>query len=471
MDSSSLTWQRSEAAQPTQGFDPIDNDMENEEQRFRSFRRNNGWRGAVDPRKLAAAGFYYTGIHDNVTCFECDLSLSSWAPGEDPVREHLKNRPNCSFISRLGNKFSVSYLPSVSLQDTRSSWPKFAETHRSFSHDPSMGYRLSSPALPHTNLRREPVPKPNYANEHARLHSFINWPKTCPVQPKELIDAGFYYRGNGDKVECFKCGIILAGWEPLDTPWGEHEKWSKDCPLVIEHRRRRNPRSPVQGSGPLGLPQEQTWTTPPKSSDCSLVVSLPEKKEDMKALNVVRLPEEQSECSKASEQNWSSEDGREEEIFYLAKGVQKLMEDGQFNYETISEAIQQRTKIEGVKINSMTELLDAIHSYEAMSAGKETSIEDPKRVFSSIDDTASTSAETGGFSLSVDPAALRRQVQKMEDAHRCKICLDAEIGIVFLPCGHLVCCPKCAHEIQSKRDSLCPICRRHISDIIRTYIT
>ena len=434
--------------QPTTHFDPIDNDMENEEQRLRSFQRNKGWPGKVEPQKLAGAGFYYTGINDHVKCFACDLSLKSWLPNDDPVKEHIKIQPNCTYISSLGNKFSINFGPSVSLQEVTPPPSNFGQTFRSTSYDPNLAYRQ----LP-TN--RVPALKPNYTSEHARLHSFINWPKDCPVQPKELIDAGFFYTGNGDKAECFKCGIILAGWEPQDTPWGEHEKWSKDCPLVVEHLRRRNPRSPSQGSRPI-FPQEQTWETPSKVLKPSSPVPGPsEMGDELKIANVVQLPPvEQGECSKIAKENENRRETNPDEIFYIQKGIHTLMEDGKYDYETINEAIQQRTKIEGRSIKSMADLLDAIHSYKELSNSKVISDE--------------TSAQTNEFPSSlIDP----EQVKKLKDAHRCKICLDAEIGIVFLPCGHLVCCPKCAKEIQTKRGSLCPICRRHIDTTIRSYLT
>ena len=445
------------ATQP--GFDPIDNDMEHEDQRLRSFQRNNGWRGAVEPWKLAQAGFYYTGINDHVKCFACDVSLKAWLPGEDPVKEHLKIQPNCSYISRLGNKFSITRTPNISLEETTSTQPMISHPFRSTSYDPSISYQQSVSAP----VNRVPASKPNYASEHARLHTFINWPKDCPVQPKELIDAGFYYTGNEDKVECFKCGIILAGWEPEDTPWGEHEKWAKDCPLVAEHFQRRNPQSPSQGHRAQVLPQEQTWETPvAKLGNHPEPIAGPsETKQEMKASNVVRLPSEQGECPKGSEQDRKTKDSSKP--FYVQEAVQTIVESGQYDYGTVNEAYQYRTKIEGKKINSMNELLDAVQSY-VNTSNKKCTPEDNSAA------SNNPSTNSGGFSLCVNPESLKKIDHKYADAHRCKICLDAEIGIVFLPCGHIVCCPECAKKIQ-KGDCLCPICRKHIQNTIRSYLT
>ena len=38
-----------------------------------------------------------------------------------------------------------------------------------------------------------------------------------------------------------------------------------------------------------------------------------------------------------------------------------------------------------------------------------------------------------------------------------KICFDREVFQIFLPCGHSICCNKCAMGLQ-----MCPICRENI---------
>ena len=37
---------------------------------------------------------------------------------------------------------------------------------------------------------------------------------------------------------------------------------------------------------------------------------------------------------------------------------------------------------------------------------------------------------------------------KLKHEKTCKICMDAEVGVVFLPCGHLVVCPSCAPSLK-----------------------
>ena len=39
---------------------------------------------------LAKAGFYYTGQHDKVQCFACDVKITGWDRNDDPWLEHKK---------------------------------------------------------------------------------------------------------------------------------------------------------------------------------------------------------------------------------------------------------------------------------------------------------------------------------------------------------------------------------------------
>ena len=84
------------------------------------------------------------------------------------------------------------------------------------------------------------ISTPNYSDVSRRLETFFTWPKTAYLQPFSLAEAGFVYSGTGDAVKCYKCGVSLRNWEPNDTAWAEHEKWSPLCPLVIQRIQNVN---------------------------------------------------------------------------------------------------------------------------------------------------------------------------------------------------------------------------------------
>lgn len=59
-----------------------------------------------------------------------------------------------------------------------------------------------------------------------------------------------------------------------------------------------------------------------------------------------------------------------------------------------------------------------------------------------------------------------KEMLKLRDQTLCKVCMDDQVGIVFLPCGHLVSCIRCATVL-----SICVLCRQHIKAVVRTYLS
>ena len=69
------------------------------------------------------------------------------------------------------------------------------------------------------------------------------------------------------------------------------------------------------------------------------------------------------------------------------------------------------------------------------------------------------------------PHRQQLEAQRAQDAERrrrtreCVICMEADIQVVFVPCGHIVCCASCAEHQQA-----CPTCRADIVQRVRTYL-
>lgn len=62
--------------------------------------------------------------------------------------------------------------------------------------------------------------------------------------------------------------------------------------------------------------------------------------------------------------------------------------------------------------------------------------------------------------------SLEEENRLLKEARLCKICMDNEVGIVFLPCGHLASCVNCAPNLQD-----CPVCRTAIKATVRTFLS
>lgn len=69
-------------------------------------------------------------------------------------------------------------------------------------------------------------------------------------------------------------------------------------------------------------------------------------------------------------------------------------------------------------------------------------------------------------SLSANLSGSMTENKYEKDGRLCKICYNAEMSIVFLPCKHMVACANCASPL-----TICPICRRKIDLVISAILS
>lgn len=53
--------------------------------------------------------------------------------------------------------------------------------------------------------------------------------------------------------------------------------------------------------------------------------------------------------------------------------------------------------------------------------------------------------------------------------NECAVCMESDVDCVLYTCGHMCLCYACAIELKNRTNSECPICRKTISDVIRTF--
>ncbi|KAF1525393.1 UNVERIFIED_CONTAM: E3 ubiquitin-protein ligase XIAP, partial [Eudyptes robustus] len=183
-------------------FYPKNPAMCSEESRLKSF---HSWplNGQLTPKELANAGFYYTGVGDQVACFCCGGKLKKWEPSDRAWSEHKRHFPKCFFV--LGR--DVGNVPSESIHDE----------------------------LGRSGLNNAQHPRnPSMAKYGRRLQTFLTW--IYPVDKEQLAKAGFYSIGNGDHVVCFHCGGGLQEWKENEDPWDQHAKWFPGCRFVRKEK-------------------------------------------------------------------------------------------------------------------------------------------------------------------------------------------------------------------------------------------
>ncbi|XP_063603318.1 baculoviral IAP repeat-containing protein 2-like [Penaeus indicus] len=53
------------------------------------------------PKRLIAAGFFYSGYGDHVICFHCGVGIRNWEKGDDPWTQHAMWNPECRYVRTL----------------------------------------------------------------------------------------------------------------------------------------------------------------------------------------------------------------------------------------------------------------------------------------------------------------------------------------------------------------------------------
>ncbi|XP_064297372.1 baculoviral IAP repeat-containing protein 2 isoform X2 [Phalacrocorax carbo] len=267
----------------------------------------------------------------------------------------------------------------------------------------------------------------------ARVKTFINWPTRIPVQPEQLADAGFYYVGRNDDVKCFCCDGGLRCWESGDDPWIEHAKWFPRCEYLLRVRggefvsqiQARFPHLLEQLLSTSDTPVDENIDPP---NDLSLI-----RKNRMALFQRLTcvLPILGSLLS--------------------AKVITELEHD----------VIKQKTQTP----LQARELIDTVlvKGNEAASIFRNCLRDcDPvlyKDLFVEKNMKYVPTEDVSGLPM-------EEQLRRLQEERTCKVCMDKEVSIVFIPCGHLVVCKECAPSLRK-----CPICRGTIKGTVRTFLS
>ena len=151
--------------------------MDTVEDRIASF-TNWPHGGGHRPIFMADAGFYQHSLDtDAVLCFNCKVFIEGWNRRCDPITEHRRAAPDCSWNNN-------TYM---------TSWDE-------------------------------------------RFTSFRTWPLDVKPLPAAMALAGFYHSNKStDAVTCFSCKLILKDWKQQDDPIQRHLQQpfiSRPCPWI-----------------------------------------------------------------------------------------------------------------------------------------------------------------------------------------------------------------------------------------------
>ncbi|KAL7863745.1 hypothetical protein SRHO_G00127290 [Serrasalmus rhombeus] len=88
---------------------------------------------------------------------------------------------------------------------------------------------------------------------------------------------------------------------------------------------------------------------------------------------------------------------------------------------------------------------------------------------SSASESSLVTAPSSPLSPPLSPSLAFPETPLGSKSGECTVCFDQEVDTVIYTCGHMCLCNDCGLKLKKQINACCPICRRPIKDVIKTY--
>lgn len=348
--------------------------------------------------------------------------------------------------------------------------------------------------------------------EKNRLETFEDvWPLSY-IDPSDLASVGFFYLQSGDKVQCAFCYGIIVDWAPGDDPFTEHSLHFPLCPFLM---KRDVGNVPISGKTSvmyqdgsaypekLGLFKQTSASSTESSMSCPKFPKMESKERRRCTFHTwnyhVVKPDDLVEAGFFStgtsdivacfscggtlghwdmgDDPWLEHKKHFPQCAYLKAANHSTVKSFASGYqESLSEKpvcapqSAKSTDIDELMKSAVCVEASKIFSEKVVREALERQLNTKGQGFQNLEDLCSTILELQDEAERKTNSGVESQVPSesaaASDRHICKICYDKEMGVVFLPCGHMMACPQCATSITE-----CPLCRKTIQDTVRAYIS
>lgn len=208
------------------------------------------WNLPINPRLMAAAGFYKSGNGSEASCFSCELMFLEWGNSPLPMQDHITVAPECPFVRGLDKSIpidetDVEPLTVEQIDDISKSVPD-RSLIKTFNGLMSRSYRT---IFLFTSIVLLSIPKPDTIGGLLNVEAFYEMMKlpacryfsfkrhhgtTFYEKPiGELVDAGLFCLSNITSLQCFSCRCIMGKWHRNHSAIERHKKLSPHCPHVL----------------------------------------------------------------------------------------------------------------------------------------------------------------------------------------------------------------------------------------------
>lgn len=428
----------------------------------------------ISPLDLTRGGFYYLGHADRVKCAYCGVVLRNWEVGDRVDVEHRRFSPECSRLPPLALIEEVAAPPSSShLPQTPAavqSLPPFA-TFLSGSNPSNDPPPFSSDQPNDLGIMQNQPLHPNYSIEFVRLRTYHNWPVGHPKRPADLAHAGFFFSGVGDNVRCFFCDGGLRNWEETDNEWEEHARWFPDCSYV---RQVKGPQyiQHIQQSFHLGQ-QESNARVETREvrarMDTPMVAIILDMGFDAAHVRSVierRLASTGNDFANAQSLLQALLDGGDEDRDETAPTAEQPAPAPWDEDRDETQIPSAPTAEQPVSTHNPDMEMEPQAATEQAKTRNQKKRNKKKKSPDLLEETMECVEGRARSESPCEDQSIAEKIRELQTQKTCKICMDADVNITFLPCGHLVSCATCAPALRN-----CPICRGLIRGTVRTFMS
>ena len=325
-------------------------------------------------------------------------------------------------------------------------------------HAASVPHCTPQSRLERGNVELEPCT--NFSRERHRLVSFLSTSWTSPVDPNDLAKWGFHWTGSADTGRCNFCRLEVRGWEPQDQGESEHRRWNRNCPFIqgrdvgnvpLDH----DSATAAAGNNPSGGAQMRTedlGVTPKHPHYASKTTRL--QTYPMWPLSFSQRPDVLVDAG------FYYTGKGDRVVCYHCGGGLKDWGRGDDPWEEHANWFPHCSYLLLVKGRQFVQYITEQRRQQQQATTPSVNPTSQQATTPSVNPTSTLTSDVNFYSTQGDSMADDNRAVRA-----CKVCFEKEIGIVFLPCGHMATCPDCAPQLTA-----CVICRAKANAYVRAFL-
>ncbi|KAK7492969.1 hypothetical protein BaRGS_00015699 [Batillaria attramentaria] len=360
---------------------------------------------------------------------------------------YVKNLPKRSDLATD----CAAIAPSPLAPDHVTAPSQYAPSRQAHSSFPSRITRnLNSPddTDDRPQLSMDSAVYPQFSTISERLATYQGWPLGRYFKPDDLVYDGFYYAGYADCLRCFYCGVGLKSWDRNDSVMDEHIRWRPTCGYILAVKGRRFVNQTLQRLR-ANIPDVDGELTTTQSNRDFVD----------RARNGPLVPSSSLSGNGSGQESHSTQGNTSSNEAVEAARVMGFSED------VIARALRDLQQPDASTIDKQT-FIEYVMSLTTVVDGNETSTSAAGANETSDLNTDGPSAVAAAEPLSGRAQEVVRENERLRSMKTCKICNTGTVGVIFLPCGHLVACTDCAGRTRN-----CTRCGQYIRATANVYLS